>query len=156
MSDAPLDIVIPVLHGTFGEDGTMQGLLEMAGVAYAGCGVLGAALGMDKDKAKIVLQAAGLPVVNWITCRRREYETSQSQVTDRIRGQFDFPVFVKPANMGSSVGVGKARDDESLVVALKMHSHTIRKLLLNPALTVGNLSVVSSETKILKRALSVK
>ena len=136
---APLDIVIPVLHGTFGEDGTMQGLLEMAGVAYAGCGVLGAALGMDKDTAKIVLRAVGLPVVDWIALRRRQFEASSSVVVDMIRARFPYPVFVKPANMGSSVGVGKAHDDDSLLAALESAFAYDAKVIVEPGVDCREL-----------------
>ncbi len=95
----PLDIVIPVLHGTYGEDGTLQGLLEMAGIPYAGCGGLGSALGMDKEKAKMVFRAAGLPVVDWLMARRHDMERDKDAVCQRIEERFPYPVFVKPANM---------------------------------------------------------
>ena len=114
----PLDVVIPVLHGTFGEDGTLQGLLEMAGIPYAGCGVLGSALGMDKEKAKLVFKAADLPVVDWLTVRRLDHDRDADAVRARIEARFAYPVFVKPANMGSSVGVGKAHDRSELHHAL--------------------------------------
>src|SRR5262249_48596091 len=103
-----LDILLPVLHGTYGGDGTLQGRLEMANLRYAGCGVLGSALGMDKEKAKLVFKAAGLPVVDWAIARRHEMERDLEAVCDRIERQFLYPFFVKPANLGSSVGVSKA------------------------------------------------
>ena len=102
-----LDVVLPVLHGPYGEDGTLQGLLEMAGVPYAGSGVLGAALGMDKEKAKQVFLAEGLPVVEWLTVRRHEHDRDPEALADRVEARFAYPVFVKPANLGSSVGVGR-------------------------------------------------
>lgn len=135
----PLDVVIPVLHGTYGEDGTLQGLLEMADVAYAGCGVLGAALGMDKDKSKMVFRSAGLPIVDWITIRRVEFERDPAAVCARIAERFPGAVFVKPANMGSSVGVGKAHNAEELpgvvVDALKYD----RKAIVEPAINCREL-----------------
>lgn len=137
----PLDIILPVLHGTNGEDGTLQGLLEMAGMAYAGCGVLGSALGMDKEKAKLVLTAAGLPVVDWLIARRAEVERDPGVVYDRIEQRFPYPVFVKPANMGSSVGVGKAHSREELVAALATALDFDRKALIEPGINCRELEV---------------
>jgi D-alanine-D-alanine ligase len=134
-----LDIVIPVLHGTYGEDGTLQGLLEMAGLPYAGCGVLGSALGMDKEKAKLVFQASGLPVVEWLIARRHEYERDADQLRERIERRFSYPVFVKPANMGSSVGVGKAHDATELRAALGTAFEYDVKVLIEPGLAVREL-----------------
>ncbi|WIG61334.1 MAG: D-alanine--D-alanine ligase [Ktedonobacterales bacterium] len=135
----PLDIVIPVLHGTYGEDGTLQGLLEMAGMAYAGCGVLGSALGMDKEKAKLVFKAAGLPVVDWLIVRRHEMAAGAEAACARIEGRFAYPVFVKPANMGSSVGVGKAHDREELRRALATALEFDRKALIEPGVNCREL-----------------
>ncbi|MGZ3714178.1 MAG: D-alanine--D-alanine ligase family protein [Ktedonobacterales bacterium] len=136
---APLDIVIPVLHGTYGEDGTLQGLLEMAGVPYAGAGVLGAALGMDKEKAKMVFQAAGLPVVPWVVARRHEYEREPEALCERIEARFGYPIFVKPANMGSSVGVGKAHDRNELRDVLAMALEYDRKVVVEPGVNCREL-----------------
>lgn len=130
----PLDLVIPVLHGTNGEDGTLQGLLEMADVAYAGSGVLGSALGMDKEKAKLVLKASGLPVVDWMITRRADVERDTDAVCDAIERRFHYPIFVKPANMGSSVGVGKAHDRDELAKALTVAVEFDRKLLVEPGI----------------------
>ena len=135
----PLDIILPVLHGTYGEDGTLQGLLEMAGMAYAGCGVLGAALGMDKEKAKLIFRAAGLPVVEWLIARRFEVERDAEAVYTRIEQRFAYPVFVKPANLGSSVGVGKAHDRAELVGALATALEYDRKALIEPAVNCREL-----------------
>ncbi|MEO7002219.1 MAG: D-alanine--D-alanine ligase family protein [Ktedonobacterales bacterium] len=110
----PLDVILPLIHGTYGEDGTLQGLLEMADVPYAGCGVLGSALGMDKEKAKLLFTAVGLPVVEWLTVRRHAFERDPEAVYARIEQRFAWPVFAKPANLGSSVGVGKAHDHTEL------------------------------------------
>lgn len=115
-----LPVVIPVLHGPNGEDGTVQGLLEMAGVPYVGPGVLGSALCMDKAVAKLVLAAAGLPQAAWLS--RRAWELADASATadfaDEIESTIGYPVFVKPANMGSSVGVSKALDRAELQRAL--------------------------------------
>jgi D-alanine-D-alanine ligase len=100
----PADVVFPVLHGTFGEDGTVQGLLEMADLAYVGAGVLGSAIGMDKEKAKRLWQAAGLPIVPYICVVR----SGSRGLAGRVRRELGFPVFVKPARLGSSVGLGRA------------------------------------------------
>jgi D-alanine-D-alanine ligase len=135
----PLDIVIPVLHGTYGEDGTMQGLLEMAGVPYAGCGVLGAALGMDKDTAKMVFRAAGLPIVDWLTIRRVEFERDPDAVCARIGERFPGAVFVKPANMGSSVGVGKAHDATELPGVITQALKYDHKAIVEPAVNCREL-----------------
>ena len=135
----PLDIVIPVLHGTYGEDGTLQGLLEMADVAYAGCGVLGAALGMDKDKAKMVFRSAGLPIVDWLTIRRVEFERDPEAVCARITERFPSAVFVKPANMGSSVGVGKAHNAEELPGVIAEALKYDRKAIVEPAINCREL-----------------
>ncbi|HZC77149.1 MAG TPA: D-alanine--D-alanine ligase family protein, partial [Ktedonobacterales bacterium] len=135
----PLDIVIPVLHGTYGEDGTLQGLLEMAGIPYAGCGVLGSALGMDKEKAKMVFRAAGLPVVDWLMARRHDVERDQDAVCRRIEERFAYPVFVKPANMGSSVGVGKAHDRDELQRVLAAALEYDRRAIVEPGVTCREL-----------------
>jgi D-alanine-D-alanine ligase len=134
-----LDVVIPVLHGTYGEDGTMQGLLEMAGVAYAGCGVLGAALGMDKEKAKLIFRAVGLPVVDWLVARRSEIEGNVEAVCARIEARFPYPVFAKPANAGSSVGVGKAHNRAELEGALRTAAEYDIKVLVEPGINAREL-----------------
>jgi D-alanine-D-alanine ligase len=134
-----LDVVIPVLHGTYGEDGTLQGLLEMAGVAYAGCGVLGSALGMDKEKAKLVFRAEGLPVVDWTMARRSEVERDIAAVCARIEERFSYPVFVKPANAGSSVGVGKAHTRAELEGALRTAVEYDTKALVEPGINAREL-----------------
>jgi D-alanine-D-alanine ligase len=135
----PLDLVIPVLHGTYGEDGTLQGLLEMAGVAYAGCGVLGSALGMDKEKAKLIFQATGLAVVDWLVARRVEVERDGEALCDRIEARFAYPVFVKPANLGSSVGVGKAHDRAELRGCLQTALEFDRKAIVEPTVNCREL-----------------
>jgi D-alanine-D-alanine ligase len=113
----PLDVVFPVLHGPYGEDGTVQGLLELAGIPYVGAGVLGSALGMDKAKMKEVLRYHGLPVASWTTVRRWQWREDRQAVL-REAARFGFPCFVKPANLGSSVGVSKVHEPSELPDAL--------------------------------------
>jgi D-alanine-D-alanine ligase len=108
-----LDVVFPVLHGTYGEDGTVQGLLELADVPYIGSGVLGSAVGMDKDVQKRLLQAAGVPVVPFLTVTRRQWDTDQRAI-EAAAADLGLPLFVKPANLGSSVGISKVKRLESL------------------------------------------
>ena len=129
-----VDVVFPVLHGTYGEDGAVQGLLEMAGIPYVGCGILGSALGMDKDKAKLLFQLAGLPVVPWITVTRHEVETALDEIVARTEDRFGYPVFVKPANMGSSVGVGKAHDAAELRATLLTAARYDRRILIEESI----------------------
>jgi D-alanine-D-alanine ligase len=114
---AGLDVIFPVLHGPMGEDGTMQGLLEIAGVPYVGCGVLAAAVGMDKAMMKAAFAAAGLPLVPWMLVRRSELE-QLGQVMDQIEANLRYPLFIKPANMGSSVGISKAKNRTDLEAGL--------------------------------------
>src|SRR5262249_57734998 len=114
-----VDVIFPVLHGTFGEDGTIQGLLELADIAYVGAGVLGSAAGMDKDVMKKLFAAAGLAIVKHVSFLRSAWERDAKRVTREIESSVKYPVFVKPANLGSSVGISKARDRAQLVPALQ-------------------------------------
>ena len=129
-SRGALDVIFPVLHGTYGEDGALQGLLEMANVPYAGCGVLGSALGMDKEKMKMVFQAVGLPIVDYLVYRRNEWERSPETMLDAIEQRFGYPCFVKPVNLGSSVGVNKARDRAELEHAIDVAAEYDRKVII--------------------------
>src|SRR6185503_11710187 len=113
-----LDVVFPVLHGTFGEDGTIQGLFELAGIAYVGSGVLGSSAGMDKDVMKRLFAQAGLPIVKHVTVLRSQWEGSPRKTIAQIEAELKYPVFVKPANLGSSVGISKAHDRQELGPAL--------------------------------------
>ncbi|MGI6367854.1 MAG: D-alanine--D-alanine ligase family protein [Anaerolineae bacterium] len=125
-----VDVVIPVLHGTYGEDGTVQGLLELADVAYVGADVLGSAIGMDKVVQKAVLKAYGLPVVKYVAVLRARWQAAPEEVLDEIEGLLPYPMFTKPANAGSSVGVAKAHDRAELARGLALAARFDRKLLI--------------------------
>jgi D-alanine-D-alanine ligase len=127
---AALDVVFPVLHGTFGEDGTIQGLFELAGIAYVGSGVLGSAAGMDKDVMKRLFAEAGLPIVKHVTLLRAEWEKSPRKAMAKIEVALKYPMFVKPANLGSSVGISKAHDRKELPAALNLAAKYDRKLIV--------------------------
>ena len=124
------DVVFPVLHGTFGEDGTIQGLFELAGIAYVGSGVLGSSAGMDKDVMKRLFAQAGLPIVKHLTLLRADWETSPRKAVARVEAALKYPVFVKPANLGSSVGISKAHDRSELGPALDLAARYDRKLVV--------------------------
>jgi len=125
-----LDVIFPVLHGTFGEDGTVQGLLELSGIPYVGAGVLASAVGMDKDIMKRLFRDAGLPVVDWVIVRRGEWQHSRSEVLRLIRKKLRFPLFVKPVNLGSSVGISKVHNERELPAALDLAASFDRKILV--------------------------
>ena len=129
-SSIDVDVIFPVLHGTFGEDGTIQGLFELANIPYVGAGVLGSAAGMDKDIMKSLFRAAGLPIVKHVTVLRSEWEKSPKKVKQRIELRLKYPVFVKPANLGSSVGISKAHDGKELGPALDEAAKFDRKLVI--------------------------
>jgi D-alanine-D-alanine ligase len=125
-----IDVVFPVLHGTFGEDGTIQGLFELAGIAYVGSGVLGSSAGMDKDVMKRLFAHAGLPIVKHVTLLRSEWEGSPRKAVAAIEAALQYPLFVKPANLGSSVGISKAHDRKELGPALDLAAKYDRKLVI--------------------------
>jgi len=125
-----VDVVFPVLHGTFGEDGTIQGVFELAGIAYVGSGVLGSSAGMDKDVMKRLFAQAGLPIVKHVTVLRSEWESSSRKTIAQIEAALKYPVFVKPANLGSSVGISKAHDRKELGPALDIAAKYDRKLII--------------------------
>ncbi len=114
-----LDVIFPVLHGTYGEDGTVQGLLELAGIPYVGPGVLGASAGMDKIIMKMIYQQAGLPIGKYVYFLKREWEENRRVWLDRIEEELGYPCFVKPSNMGSSVGISRAKGREELSRAVE-------------------------------------
>lgn len=134
-----VDVVFPVLHGTFGEDGTVQGLLEMADLPYVGAGVLGSALGMDKAVMKSVLQAQQLPVVEWLLVKRKQWRARPEQQIARVEAEFSYPVYIKPANLGSSVGVSKAHDRAELVRGLELAARFDRKVLVERAVNAREI-----------------
>ena len=125
-----VDIIFPVLHGTFGEDGTIQGLLELADIPYVGAGVLGSAAGMDKDVMKSLFIAAGLPIVKHVTVLRTAWESEPKKVQKLVESKLKYPVFVKPANLGSSVGISKAHDRKELGPAIEEAAKFDRKIVI--------------------------
>jgi D-alanine-D-alanine ligase len=125
-----LDVVFPALHGTFGEDGTVQGLLEMADVPYVGCGVLASACGMDKVTMKSLFVQAGLPICKHIWLLRSQWQSNPEKIVRRIKSEIGLPCFVKPANLGSSVGVSRAKDKKSLSEAIDLAAQYDRKIII--------------------------
>ena len=125
-----VDVIFPVLHGTFGEDGTIQGLLELADIAYVGAGVLGSAAGMDKDVMKSLFIAAGIPIVKHVTILRSTWEREPKRVQKLVESKLKYPVFVKPANLGSSVGISKAHDRKELGPAIEEAARFDRKIVI--------------------------
>jgi len=140
---AELDVVFPVLHGPYGEDGTVQGLLELAGIPYVGAGVTGSALGMDKAVFKDVVRAHGLPLVNYVVMMRREWDARPEAVLDQIEEALGYPVFVKPANLGSSVGVSKCKGRGELSAGLSEAARYDRKLVVEAAVPAAREIEVS-------------
>jgi D-alanine-D-alanine ligase len=125
-----VDVIFPVLHGTFGEDGTIQGLLELADIPYVGAGVLGSAAGMDKDIMKSLFIAAGIPIVKHVTILRSAWEKEPKKVERFVEVKLKFPVFVKPANLGSSVGISKAHNSKELGPAIEEAAKFDRKIVI--------------------------
>lgn len=134
-----LDVVFPVLHGTFGEDGTIQGLFEMADIPYVGCGVLASSTGMDKAFMKILFRDAGLPICKYVWFLRSEWEADNDATIKLIEQQLGFPCFVKPANLGSSVGVSKASDELSLRAAIELAAEYDRKIIVEECLEMREI-----------------
>jgi D-alanine-D-alanine ligase len=137
MNPIAVDVIFPVLHGTFGEDGTIQGLLELADVAYVGAGVLGSSAGMDKDVMKKLFKAAGLPIVKHVTVLRSQWETKPLAVRKEIEKALKYPVFVKPANLGSSVGISKVHDRGELAAAMNEAAKYDRKIVIEQGVGGG-------------------
>jgi D-alanine-D-alanine ligase len=136
-----LDVVFPVIHGTFGEDGTMQGLLELAGLPFVGAGVLGSAIGMDKDIAKKLMQVAGIPVVPWIAVQRADWERQPKEIRRAVEKKFKYPVFVKPATLGSSVGMTKVHSRAELGPALDLAAEFAMKIMVERAVGAREIEV---------------
>jgi len=129
-----LDVVFPVLHGPFGEDGTVQGLLEMANIPYVGCGVLASSCGMDKVAMKLLFSQAGLPIGEYIWFLRSEWRNNAASVSRRVARELGFPCFVKPANLGSSVGVSKATNKVELIESVDLAAQYDRKIIVEAAI----------------------
>ena len=125
-----VDVIFPVLHGTFGEDGTIQGLLELADIPYVGAGVLGSAAGMDKDIMKSLFLASGIPIVKHVTILRSAWEKEPKKVQKLVESKLTYPVFVKPANLGSSVGISKAHNRKELGPAIEEAARFDRKIVI--------------------------
>ena len=141
-----LDVIFPVLHGTFGEDGTIQGLFELADIAYVGSGVLGSAAGMDKVAMKNLFTAAGLPQTPWVSLLRSEWNANPRACTKKIEAALKYPVFVKPANLGSSVGISKVHDRSELARAMDEAASFDRKLIIEQG--VGGPGVKPRELEV--------
>lgn len=138
---AELDVIFPLLHGPYGEDGTLQGLLELADLPYVGSGVLGSALAMDKAVCKALLRAAGVPVVDWILAQRGEIERTLEAVVARAEASLAYPMFTKPANLGSSVGVVKAHGPAELAEALRASARYDRRVLVERGVNAREIEV---------------
>ena len=136
-----IDVVFPVLHGPMGEDGTVQGLMELAGVPYVGCGVLAAAVGMDKAMMKAAFAAAGLPLVPWLLVRRVDWRAKPEDVAQQVEAQLRYPMFVKPANMGSSVGITKATDRETLQAGLAEAARYDRRIVVEQGINAREIEI---------------
>jgi len=141
-----LDVVFPVLHGTFGEDGTVQGLFELADIAYVGSGVLGSAAAMDKDTMKRLFQAAGLPMTPHVTILRGEWKADPKRCTRLVEKELRYPVFVKPANLGSSVGISKVKSRKDLATAMDLAASFDRKIVVEQG--VGGAGVKPRELEV--------
>src|SRR5712691_5492509 len=136
-----IDVVFPVMHGTFGEDGTIQGLLDLAGLPFVGAGVLGSAIGMDKDVAKRLLQVAKIPVVPWIAVPRADWESRPKEIRAVIEKKFKYPLFVKPATLGSSVGMTKVHSRAELAPALDLAAEFAMKILVERCMIAREIEV---------------
>jgi D-alanine-D-alanine ligase len=133
VSGLRLDVVFPVLHGPYGEDGTVQGLLELANIPYVGAGVLASAVGMDKAVMKLVFVAKGLPICDYDVVMKRDWQRDERGVLQRVVTRLGFPVFVKPANLGSSVGISKAKHVAELRTAITLAAQFDRKVVVEAA-----------------------
>ena len=130
LPDSEFDVVFPLLHGPYGEDGTVQGLLELAGLTYVGAGVAASAVGMDKVLARAIFAASGLPQTRYSVISRSDWRRAQVSVVERLEGEHNYPLFVKPANLGSSVGISKVHDRQGLQAGLELASHYDTKLIV--------------------------
>lgn len=138
---AQLDVIFPVLHGTFGEDGTVQGLLELAGLPYVGAGVLGSSVGMDKAVFKHVMTASDLPVLPWVLVLRSEWEKRPFTILETIEASLTYPVFTKPANLGSSVGISKCQNRAELQAGLDAAARYDRRIVVEQGINARELEI---------------
>ncbi|MCB8961651.1 MAG: D-alanine--D-alanine ligase [Ardenticatenales bacterium] len=136
-----LDVLIPILHGTYGEDGTVQGLLEMAGMPYVGAGVVGSAVGMDKAIFKMVMAANGIPVLPWQLVTADKWRQMPERVIEILENELVYPLFTKPANLGSSVGINKCKDQAALVAGLNAAFEYDRRVVVEQGAVVRELEV---------------
>ena len=136
-----VDVVFPVLHGPYGEDGTIQGMLELAGIPYVGSGVLGSAAGMDKPTMKKIFAHHGLPQVEWVSLTRKQWEKDREKWVREIEGSLGYPCFVKPANLGSSVGIGKATSPDELESALDAAASFDRRIIVEEGVDAREVEV---------------
>jgi len=136
-----IDVLFPVLHGPYGEDGTVQGLLELAGIPYVGAGVVASAVGMDKALFKDIMRAHNLPIVPYLVIKRQVWEKQPEAVLDRIEAEIGYASFVKPANLGSSVGISKAHNRQELRAALNEAARYDRKLVIEMAVDAREIEV---------------
>ena len=134
-----VDVAFPVLHGTFGEDGTIQGLFEMADVPYVGCGVLASSTGMDKAFMKTLFRDAELPICEYVWFLRDEWERHREVTLQQVETKLGFPCFVKPANLGSSVGVSKAADRDALAAAITLAAQYDRKIIVEECIEMREI-----------------
>ncbi len=140
-----IDVVFPALHGTHGEDGSLQGLLELADIPYVGCATMGSALSNDKILTKTALRQAGIPVLADYWFSRERWHEQSDEIVEAIRGEFEFPLFVKPATLGSSIGIGRADSPELLRASIDIAANFDRRILVEPAVSKGveiNCSVI--------------
>lgn len=129
-----LDVIFPVLHGPYGEDGTVQGLLELADIPYVGAEVAASAISMDKDLMKTIFQQKDLPILKWLTIKRKEWQKDKGKILSIIQNNFEYPLFVKPTNLGSSVGITKVHKKEELDKAINLAASYDRKILIEEGL----------------------
>ena len=129
-----LDVIFPVLHGPYGEDGTVQGLLELADIPYVGAEVAASAISMDKDLMKTIFQQKDLPILKWLTIKRKEWQKDKEKILSIIQNNFEYPLFVKPTNLGSSVGITKVHKKEELDKAINLAASYDRKILIEEGL----------------------
>lgn len=144
-TDQPFDVIFPVMHGTYCEDGAIQGLLELADVAYVGCGILSSAVNMDKDIAKRLAKAGGIAVAPYLAIKKSAFYTNQDYYLNTITDALHYPFFVKPANTGSSVGISKVKEISQLLAAIEFAFQFDNKILVEQGLTVRELELAVLE-----------